>query len=135
MDGDRVERLFAEYERQRGAMADMQRRMSEISVTVTSPRREVSVTVGQNGVLTGIDFPSGAHKRLTTADLTRLVMAAYTEAKEKALDQAAELLAPSLPAGIDARGLVRGSTDSLMPAQPRFPESVRELLMKGRSTS
>lgn len=137
MDGDRIERVFREYERQRTGLADMQRRMSALSATAVSPRREVSVTVGQNGVLTDIDFPTGTHKRLTTADLIKLVMATYAEAKEKVMDEAAALLAPSLPAGLDAGKLVRGQAgpDAFMPAEPRLATSVREILALGRAES
>ncbi|BCY07230.1 YbaB/EbfC family nucleoid-associated protein [Actinoplanes sp. L3-i22] len=136
-DGNRIERLLDEYERQRSGLADMQRRMSELSATATSPRREVSVTVGQNGVLTDIQFPTGAHKRLATADLTKLVLATYAEAKEQVLNEAAELLAPMLPAGLDAHKLVRGTAgpDAFMPAQPRIATSVREILGMGRPQS
>ncbi|AGL14097.1 YbaB/EbfC family nucleoid-associated protein [Actinoplanes sp. N902-109] len=134
---ERIESLFEEYQRQRNSLTEMQRKMSELSATATSPRREVSVTVGQNGVLKDIQFPSGAHKRLTTADLTKLIMETYGEAKEGVMTQAAEVLAPMLPDGMDAQSLVRGTagTDAFMPAEPRMATSVREILGMGRQPS
>ncbi|MFF0875450.1 YbaB/EbfC family nucleoid-associated protein [Micromonospora aurantiaca (nom. illeg.)] len=130
---ERIEGLFQEYERQRTSLAEMQARMSALSATATSPRREVSVTVGQNGVLTDIQFPSGAHKRLTTADLTRLIMDTYADAKEQVMNQAADVLAPMLPERLDAHKLVRGQAgaDAFLPKEPRMVTSVRELLTRG----
>ncbi|WP_067505805.1 YbaB/EbfC family nucleoid-associated protein [Actinoplanes sp. TFC3] len=132
---ERIESLFEEYQRQRNSLTEMQQRMKELSATATSPRREVSVTVGQNGVLTDVKFPSGAHKRLTPADLTDLIMATYAEAKESVMAQAATVLAPMLPDGMDANALVRGTagTDAYLPAEPRMATSVREILGMGRA--
>lgn len=131
---ERIENLFQEYEKQRNSLGEMQAKMSALSVTATSPRREVSVTVGQNGVLTDIQFPSGAQKRLTTADLTKLIMETYAEAKEGVMNQAADVLAPMLPEGVDAHKLVRGQAgpDAFLPRQPRMVTSVREILTRGR---
>lgn len=131
---ERIEGLFQEYEKQRTSLTEMQARMSALSATSTSPRREVSVTVGQNGVLTDVQFPSGAHKRLTTADLTRLIMDTYAEAKEDVMNQAADVLGPMLPDGLDAHKLVRGQAgaDAFLPKQPRMVTSVREMLTRER---
>jgi DNA-binding protein YbaB len=132
--GDRLERLFEEYQRQRDNLADMQRKMSEISASATSPRREVTITVGQNGVLTDIQFANGAYRRMTPSDLTAVVMATFQEAKEAAFEEAARILAPMLPDGVDAGAMVRGQAgvDAYMPAEPRMATSVREILgMRG----
>jgi DNA-binding protein YbaB len=128
--GDRIERLFEEYQRQRDNLADMQRRMSEISASATSPRREVTVTVGQNGVLTDIQFSNGAYRRMTPTDLTAVVMATFNEAKEAAFEEATRILAPMVPDGVDAGAMVRGKAgvDAYMPAEPRMATSVREIL-------
>ncbi|GAA2565596.1 hypothetical protein GCM10010435_42980 [Winogradskya consettensis] len=134
---ERIENLFEEYQKQRNSLTEMQRKMSELSATATSPRREVSVTVGQNGVLTDVKFPTSAHKRLTPADLTELIMTTYAEAKESVMDQAAAVLAPMMPDGLDAHSLVRGTAgaDAFMPAEPRMATSVREILGMGRPAS
>ncbi|WP_092546460.1 YbaB/EbfC family nucleoid-associated protein [Actinoplanes derwentensis] len=130
---ERIEGLFQEYEKQRNSLTEMQAKMNALSATAMSPRREVSITVGQNGVLTDIQFPSAAHKRLTTADLTRLIMETYGDAKEQVMNQAAAVLAPMLPDGLDAQKLVRGQAgaDAFLPKEPRMVTSVRELLARG----
>lgn len=133
---DRIEQLFEEYQRHRDTLAQTQRRMSEISATASSPRREVTVTVGQNGVMTDIQFGGSAYRRMAPADLTAAILATYADAKEGAMRQAADILAPLLPEGLDASALVRGEAgaDAFLPAEPRIATSVRELLSKGPSS-
>jgi DNA-binding protein YbaB len=132
---ERIEGLFEEYQRQRNSLTELQEKMRALTATATSPRREVSITVGQNGVMTDIRFPTGAHKRLAPADLTELIMTTYTEAKENVMQQAAATLAPMLPDGMDAQALVRGTagTDAYLPKEPRMATSVREMLNLGRT--
>ncbi|MCA2217452.1 YbaB/EbfC family nucleoid-associated protein [Jidongwangia harbinensis] len=127
---ERIEHLFQEYGRQRSSLTEMQQKMRDISVSATSPRREVTVTVGQSGVLTDVTFPTGAYKRLTPTELTALILQTYAEAKESALQRAAELLAPMLPDGMDAQALVRGTAgaETFLPPEPRMATSVREFL-------
>ena len=67
----RIESLFQEYERQRSSLGEMQQKMRAISATATSQRREVAVTVGQNGVLTDVQFPTSAYKRMTPQNSVR----------------------------------------------------------------
>lgn len=131
---DRIEGLLAEYEKQRNSLTDLQNRMRALTASATSPRREVTVTVGQNGVLTDIKFPTPAYKRMTPADLVDAIMTAYGEAKEDVMTQAAAALAPMLPKGLDPHALVRGTagTDAYLPKEPRIATSVREILSMNR---
>ena len=130
----RIESLFQEYESQRSSLSEMQQKMRDVSATATSQRREVAVTVGQNGVVTDIQFPTNAYKRMTPKELRTVLMAAYADAKEQALGQATEVLKPFLPDGMDADALVRGTAgaEAYFPAEPRMPTSVREMLSLGR---
>lgn len=130
----RIESLFQEYEHQRSSLSEMQQKMRGISATATSPRREVTITVGQNGVVTDIQFPTGAYKRMTPKELRSVLLAAYTDAKEQAMGQATEVLKPFLPDGMDAGALVRGTAgaEAYFPTEPRMVTSVREMLGLGR---
>ena len=126
----RIESLFQEYERQRSSLGEMQQKMRAISATATSQRREVAVTVGQNGVLTDVQFPTSAYKRMTPTELRSALLAAYGDAKEQAMAQATDVLKPLLPEGMDAGALVRGTAgpEAYFPAEPRMTTSVREML-------
>ncbi|WDZ83743.1 YbaB/EbfC family nucleoid-associated protein [Micromonospora cathayae] len=128
---DRIEELFAEYERQRSSLTELQERMREITASVTSPRREVTVTVGQNGVLTGIAFPTGAYRRMTPVELQAAILQTYAEAKEQVMDRAADIIAPLLPEGMNAARMVRGEAGAdmyLPPGGPRMTSGVRRML-------
>jgi hypothetical protein len=132
----RMEGLFAEFERQRGNLNELQRKMREISETATSPRREVTVTVGQNGVITDIQFPSGAFRRMAPGELSAVLMATYGDAKEKVMARSAEMLQPLLPDGTDAGALVRGTagSDAYLPTESSLPAGLREMLGLGPSS-
>ncbi|MGW3857981.1 YbaB/EbfC family nucleoid-associated protein [Micromonospora arida] len=130
----RIENLFQEYESQRSSLSEMQHKMRAISATATSQRREVTVTVGQSGVVTDIQFPTSAYKRMTPKELRTVLLAAYADAKDQAMGQATEVLKPFLPDGMDASALVRGTAgaEAYFPADPRMATSVREMLGLGR---
>jgi DNA-binding protein YbaB len=126
-----LEDLLAQYQQQRSALADLHRRMQEVSATAVSPRRELSVTYRHAGGLTDIKFLNSAYRRLAPNELSDLIMATVREAKDKAATEAAEIIAPTVPNGLNPQDLVRGKlgTDALMPPDgPRLPQIVREQL-------
>jgi DNA-binding protein YbaB len=131
---DHIEDLFAEYEQQRSSLTELQERMKAISGSASSPRKEVTVTVGQNGVMTDISFPTSAYKRMSPTELQATIMQTFAEAKEEVMDKAAAALAPILPEGMDAAAMVRGKAgvDMFLPPEgPRMTSGVREMLGLG----
>ena len=135
MSGDdhRLESIFEEYQRQRGALSDLHRRVQEISVTVASPRREVEVTVNHGGSLTDISFVGTGYRRLAPRELSDLILKTLADAKEKAAAESAEIIAPLMPAGVNARDLVAGrlGIEPLAPSDgPRLPQIIREQLQR-----
>jgi hypothetical protein len=127
-----IEDFFEEYRQQRSGLGDLKRRMLAVSATVLSPRREVSVTVGHSGVVTGLAFPTNAYKQLTPKELADLLLNTIREAKDQAAVAAADIIAPLLPAGLNARELMRGnlSLDEMVPAEPRLHPIVEEQLRR-----
>ncbi|GAA2564460.1 hypothetical protein GCM10010435_41050 [Winogradskya consettensis] len=126
-----LENLFEEYQQQRSKLTDLHRQMREISATAVSPRHEVSVTASHTEGVTDIRFTGSGYRRLAPQELSDLVMATVREARDKARDEAATVIAPVLPEGMNARDLVSGriGADQLMPADgPRLPTVVREHL-------
>ncbi|OLR92311.1 hypothetical protein BJP25_22945 [Actinokineospora bangkokensis] len=111
---------MAHYRDQRASALDYQRRLGEVAATATSPRRVVSVTVGGQGQVTDVSFPTGAYKRMAPAELASAILSTIAEARDKALDEAADLLAPMLPPGLDARQVMRGQADigAVLPPEP-----------------
>jgi hypothetical protein len=131
---ERVENLFEQYRKQRDGLGALTRRMNEIRATATSPRREVEVTVGRHGALTNVRFPSGAYKRMAPKELAEVVLATIASAQSMAHDQAAEILSPLLPDGVNARDLVSGklAPGVLVPEQPSLTNHLREQLGLGQ---
>jgi hypothetical protein len=130
---ERIESLFEAYRKQRDGLGAMTRRMNEIRATATSPRREVEITVGHNGTVTGLRFPSGAYRRMPAKALAETILATIASAKRMAHDQTAEILAPLLPPGLNARDLLSGKLDPgvLVPEQPNLTNHLREQLGLG----
>lgn len=121
-----LEQSLALYQRRREELAEFQRGMAAISVTVTAPRKIVSVTMGNAGEIREVRFPTPAYKNLTPIELGAVLTRTIEDARSEALDKAAELLSGMLPPGIDAKLLVRGKADlaRMMPADPLEPNDV-----------
>ncbi|MEU9123881.1 YbaB/EbfC family nucleoid-associated protein [Streptomyces sp. NPDC048506] len=132
---ERIEELLEEYRRQRQEAGELQQRLREISATGTAPRQTVKVTVGAQGELTGVEFPTGAYRRMAPAELTEAILGAARSAREAALAQAGELMASHLPAEIPAVDFLQGTADltAMLPEQPSMPEAVRAYVEQGRT--
>lgn len=129
VDRSRIEMLREEAERHRANLAEMQKRVSELSATAVSPRKEVSVTVGNQGVIKDLHFPTSAYRKLPKKELADLITDTIAEAREKATAEIAGMVAPNLPAGVDAKAMVNGdiSADALVPNESRMPQVFEEL--------
>ncbi|MFC0108376.1 YbaB/EbfC family nucleoid-associated protein [Kibdelosporangium aridum] len=92
-------------------LAALHRRVAEISVSVTAPRKVVTVTVGQHGQITDLQFPSSAYLGLTPADLATTVMRTLRQAQAQARERVATLLAPVVPPHFDLTGPLPVETD------------------------
>jgi DNA-binding protein YbaB len=128
-----IEELTQEYDKARERTGELRRKVGELTVTVTAPRETVKVTVGAQGDVRAIEFPTGAYKRMAPTELSAALMSALTEAKEKAQVQLGELMAPSMPAGVNFLGIVSGQAEmpALDSAQAGLPRVVMEYLTDG----
>ncbi|MCE7001558.1 YbaB/EbfC family nucleoid-associated protein [Kibdelosporangium philippinense] len=85
-------------------MAAVRRRVAEISVSVTAPRKVVTITVGQHGQITDLQFPTSAYLGLSPADLATTVMRTLRQAQAQARERVATLMAPVVPPHFDLSG-------------------------------
>lgn len=117
---ERLEQLRAQYLEQIADLRDTQRKMREISCTVTAPRQVVSVTVGHGGFVKDVRFPNSAYKKLAPAELSSVIVKAIADAQQQVARETATLMAPMLPPGVDAEKLFSGEldVDSFVPAEP-----------------
>ncbi|WP_165777680.1 YbaB/EbfC family nucleoid-associated protein [Amycolatopsis antarctica] len=131
---EELEQLLAQYRRQYEGIQETQRSLKEISCTVTSPRRTVSVTAKHGGLISDVSFPTSAYKRMAPKELAAAITETIEKAQSEAAGEAADLLAPSMPEGVDVHKLFRGEGDlqSLMPQSPRGSSTLDELLNRGK---
>ncbi|MFC0547896.1 YbaB/EbfC family nucleoid-associated protein [Kutzneria chonburiensis] len=100
------------YQRQRANFDQARASLASITSSVTSPRREVTATVGHVGELTEISFPTSAYKRMTPVELGAVIVRTVGAAREKSVTAAADVMAPMLPPSLSARDLMSGKVDA-----------------------
>ncbi len=122
-DESMLDQALAHYQRQRERSAELYQQMREVTETVTAPRQVVKVTVGPSGV-TDLSFPSHAYKNMPGTELASVILKTIGQAQQRMQARSAELLAPTLPAGVSAEDLMNGKADlaALLPERPRRSE-------------
>lgn len=129
-----LDELTAEYRRQRERSGELHRQLKEITGTASAPRNVVKVSVGAQGEVRDIQFPTGAYKRMAPAELTSALLTTIAEAKEKALVKVRELMEPELPKGSKFLDIFTGKAEmpDVLPEEPRVPDAVVDYLTHGR---
>ncbi|MFC8964812.1 YbaB/EbfC family nucleoid-associated protein [Streptomyces sp. NBC_01281] len=128
-----IEDLLEQYRRQREQAAETRRRINATTSTATAPRQTVKVTVGAQGEVTAIEFPTGAYRRMAPKELADVLLATIQQARSEALDGVAGVLAGELPPGVTVADLLQGRVDptALLPEDPAMPDSVRDYVDHG----
>ncbi|MBY8886060.1 YbaB/EbfC family nucleoid-associated protein [Streptomyces sp. PTM05] len=130
---EQVENLLARYREAREQAADTRRHINETEATVTAPRKVVKVTVGAQGQVTALDFPTAAYRTMTPKDLSRTVLTALEQARSQALSKVAEVALSGMLGGVPTADLLRGDVDarSFLPEDLELPEAVRAYVDHG----
>jgi DNA-binding protein YbaB len=118
-----VEELLADYRRSREQLASMQRTLTAISESVTSPDGTVVATVGAQGTLTDLVIADQAYVRYRPSDLAKLIVKTVASATAKASETANRTVSPLLPVQTDPDALLAGRAD-LTPAEIAPPKRV-----------
>ncbi|MET7385889.1 YbaB/EbfC family nucleoid-associated protein [Streptomyces sp. NPDC005529] len=128
-----IEDLLEQYRRQREEAAETRRRINATTSTATAPRQTVKVTVGAQGEVTAIEFPTGAYRRMAPKELADVLLTTLQQARSEALEGAAGVLAGELPPGVTVADLLQGRVDpgALLPEDPAMPDSVRDYVDHG----
>ena len=120
-----LDQALAEAAQARERSADLYRELNDLSETATSARQEVKVTVGRQGELTDLSFPSSGFKKMTGPELAAVIVKTAAQAQSQLRARAAALMAPSMPAGVSAEDLIAGKAD-VQAWLPRTIGSVEE---------
>lgn len=118
---DDLDQTLEQYHQYRDSVVELQRNLQAISCSVTAPRRVVTVTVGPDGGVVDLKFPTNAYKRMTPAELAKVVVTTMSDARDKARSEVAKLLAPVMPPGMAVDDVLDGKADllAMLPEEPR----------------
>lgn len=96
---EHIDQLLKEYNRQRANLQRMQETMASLEATVTAADGMITVTVGPQGNLVGLELDPRVYRRLSSTELAEAILAATQEATARLGDQRREAMAPMLPEG------------------------------------
>jgi DNA-binding protein YbaB len=129
-----INEMMADYHRQLEQITEHQKQMQEITGTAASQRKSVSVTVGPQGQILELKFPTDAYREMAPMELANVIIETFNAARAHVMKQQQELMAANAPAGIDISQLF-GENSELGKALPRNPfmsDAVREYVDNGR---
>ena len=110
-----VEYLMGRYRQKLADLARLQRGVADSSGTAASPRQSVRVTVNGQGEITVLEFPTGAHRWMSAAELSEEILSAARDAKAKAREPLEELLELDLLESLRLQALVQDQVDTAEP--------------------
>jgi DNA-binding protein YbaB len=97
-----IEKALAEFHTQQEKLGQVTAKIREISVTETSPGRQLSVTVGPQGELAGLRFLNSDYQRMAAAELSALILRTVAKAREGAAAEMTKLIGPTMPFEVPA---------------------------------
>lgn len=106
-----AEQLLADYRRSREQLAAVHRALATLSVSERSQDGAVTVTVGAQGTLTGLQIHDETYRYYRPQRLAETILRLAQEAAGQASMQAARLIEPVLPPGVDPAALLAGTAD------------------------
>jgi DNA-binding protein YbaB len=114
------EELMGRYRRKLAELIGLQRRVAESSTTAESTGHSVRVTVNGQGEITALEFPTGAYRLMSAAELSEEILSTARDALAKAREPVRALLKPGL---LHDAGLLEPSRNQADPAAPGPAES------------
>jgi DNA-binding protein YbaB len=130
---EQIEELLAEYRDAREQAVETRRRINEVQATATAPRQVVKITVGAQGQVTALEFPTAAYRNLPPKELSKVIMATLEQARAQALSAVSEVTLGRLLDGVSPADLLQGRVDpqSLLPEELELPDAVRAYVEHG----
>jgi hypothetical protein len=103
-------------------MLELQRQAQKITATVLAAKRAFSVTVGAQGQITELSFPTEAYRKMAPAELASVIKLTVEKARLQAAEELGELMAPVLPEGFSMTDMVQGKADISAFMPPEMPD-------------
>ncbi|NBM20622.1 YbaB/EbfC family nucleoid-associated protein [Streptomyces sp. GC420] len=94
---ERLAEALAEFEETRVRLDEAAAEASRISATVTAKDRSVEATVGAQGEVTNLRFPTSRYRTMAPAELANAVMTTIAAARSQAASQLLDIYRPFGP--------------------------------------
>ncbi|MGW6391740.1 YbaB/EbfC family nucleoid-associated protein [Streptomyces sp. NPDC055103] len=94
---ERLAEALAEFEETRTRLDEAAAEAARISVTVTAKDRTVEATVGAQGELTQLRFPTNRYRTMAPAELASIVMGTIAAARSQAASRLLDVYRPFGP--------------------------------------
>jgi DNA-binding protein YbaB len=121
-----LDELMEQYQAKRAQLQELQRQMGTAQATVTAADGMVTVTVGAQGRLTGLEFDPRVYRRLSPSQLAECVLAAVREAGGQVGDQMRTALEP-LVSDSTSNGDIGGvDLSKVLPERPDDLDALKE---------
>lgn len=121
-----LDELMEQYQTKRSQLQELQRQMGSAGATVTAADGMVTVTVGAQGRLTGLEFNPRVYRRLSPTELAECVLAAVQEANGQVGEQMRAALEPLVPDGTSYGDLGGADLSAVLPERPDDLDALRE---------
>ena len=104
--GAQLEQLAADYGERLALLRQLKVQARRVTAVARSRDGLVSVMVGAQGQLLGVELKQGVYERMSPQRLAAAVVELAAAAAANAAEQVREIMVPVLPAGGDVDGLV-----------------------------
>lgn len=115
---NQVEKALAEFQKQKAAISELESSLNGTFSTATSKKRELAVTVNNQGAVTEIKFPTSAYRTMSGAELGELLVTTIASAREEAVRKTVAAFEAVMPSRLPMVDLFTGRT---APDQARLP--------------
>jgi DNA-binding protein YbaB len=120
-----IDELLEQYREKRNQLKDLQRTMGEAGATVTTEDEMITVKVGPQGRLVGLEFNPRVYRKFSPSELAEAVLAAVREANSKVDGQIRAAIEPMM-SGRDYGEAGNFDLSKILPERPDDLDAFRE---------
>jgi DNA-binding protein YbaB len=123
-----IDELLGEYRQKRADLKKLQETMASAEATVTAADDMVTVRVGPQGRLLGLEFNPRVYRKLSPSELAETVLAAVQEATAQVGDQVRTAMEPLTPQDDSVESVTGQQFDlsKFLPEHPGDFEALKE---------
>lgn len=123
-----IDELLGEYHRKRADLKKLQETMESAEATVTTADEMITVRVGPQGRLLGLEFDPRVYRKLSPSELAESVLGAVQEAAAQVGDQIRAAMEPQMPKGASYEKVAgeRFDFSKLLPEHPEDFQALKE---------